>query len=477
MSLGSLSKNLPSATLTLPTGSIDLLDTTVIREAPPVVQEDDIYKTPTTQIGPVPTKNEILIMSNYVKVTSIPKTLWVYSLRFWRPHPQASSKVIEFNKKREIGCAFNALLHSGVLSLGKEQKHWATNFKELWSSVRLAEHRDGEEEWVSPSFAYTQLSGKIISDMQVTIHFIKTFDDIDKSMRTEDITDLSDCIRALNAHVSQSALAHADEGRLTQVGANKFYLNGSHEILNPNAPDGLMALRGYYTSIRPTKTGALLNVNTATSAFLPPVTVSRFVKAMGKTEAERLLKGSMVRIAYRRKANDEKDMNCEEARCKVFQHFGLLAYQQKFYRVLEKDKKNKNSKRRVDPKDIGRTVAQYLTNEALVDLGPFSGDELLCVNVGKKVENLDTANETKMRKQTLDGAIWIPACLLEILPNQAVHGLLSADNTAQMIKQAVRLPAANAGRIVQEGLEVLGVVSRPGQPENSQLASHPSCVR
>jgi hypothetical protein len=87
----------------------------------------------------------------------------------------------------------------------------------------------------------------------------------------------------------------------------------------------LLALRSYYTSVRPAEAGALLNINTATSAFLPVITVSRFVAAVGISEAERLLKGSIVRIAYRRKENEEKDMNCEEARRKVFQHFGLKA--------------------------------------------------------------------------------------------------------------------------------------------------------
>jgi hypothetical protein len=140
--------------------------------------------------------------------------------------------------------------------------------------------------------------------------------------------------------------------------------------------------------------------------------------------------------------------------------------------VLDKNKKYKESERQTDPKDPGRTVAHFLTNEALVDLASFTGNDLLCVNVGKRVKRIVGMNQTdptQMRRQTLDGAVWIPACLLEILPNQAVHNLLSANDTAEMIKQAVRLPAANAGRIVQEGLEILGAKSRTNQLKNNQL--------
>lgn len=168
------------------------------------------------------------------------------------------------------------------------------------------------------------------------------------------MSDLTDHVRALNALITQSVVVHAGD-RLSQVGANKFYVNGGHTLMN-QSPNGLLAVRGYYTSVRPTQGGPLLNINTATSAFLPAVTVDKFVAIKGRHEAEKLLRGAFVRVTYTRNNPDGKDLNIEAARRKTFQHFGFLSTQQKLFKVLEKDKKNP---RRTDPKDAGRAVADY----------------------------------------------------------------------------------------------------------------------
>jgi hypothetical protein len=86
----------------------------------------------------------------------------------------------------------------------------------------------------------------------------------------------------------------------------------------------------------------------------------------------------------------------------------------------------------------------------------------LCVNVGKRVRSfqLGTSTPSDMQKQTVDGAQWIPAYLLEILPFQPMGGLMSPDHTTEMMKVALHLPAENAALIDQEGLEMLDVRSQ-----------------
>jgi hypothetical protein len=316
-------------------------------------------------VGPAPKlfeKSELLIISNYVTVNVVPKKLWTYSLRFWCRNLRDKTEAIEFSKKRTIAGAFEAPLSSAAIPLNVKKKDWVTNCKELWTSKPLISHSEGEMEWESSPFTYTQLNGRNINDMRVTISYIGTFDDIDQAIKKLHITNLSDYIRALNAHVSQSVTTHTCSGRLTQAGGSKFYVNRSSVSLKEKSQDGLRAVRGYYTAIRPTTAGPLLNVNTVTSAFLPAITVLRFVAAAGIPQAENVLRGAVVQIAYRRKANDEKDTNCEEAHQKFFQHVGLSANEQKFY---EKGKDDKDSKRRTAPSDAGRTVAHYLRNDAM----------------------------------------------------------------------------------------------------------------
>jgi hypothetical protein len=85
-----------------------------------------------------------------------------------------------------------------------------------------------------------------------------------------------------------------------------------------------------------------------------------------------------------------------------------------------------------------------------------------CVNVGKRVRSfqLGTSTPSDMQKQTVDGAQWIPAYLLEIFPFQPMGGLMSPDHTTEMMKVALHLPAENAALIDQEGLEMLDVRSQ-----------------
>jgi eukaryotic translation initiation factor 2C len=76
----------------------------------------------------------------------------------------------------------------------------------------------------------------------------------------------------------------------------------------------------------------------------------------------------------------------------------------------------------------------------------------LCVNVGKPASS--TSN---MGEQSDRGAIWVPANLLEILPDQTTNVELCSQHTADMIAMALREPGSNAGLIDLEGLEKLGI--------------------
>jgi hypothetical protein len=97
-----------------------------------------------------------------------------------------------------------------------------------------------------------------------------------------------------------------------------------------------------------------------------------------------------------------------------------------------------------------------------MDVSKKFGNDLLCVNVGKRVHSFRPGSTTEedMKQQTIDGAQWIPACFLEILPYQPMTGQMDADHTRAMMDHALHLPAENAGLIDAEGLEVLGVKSQ-----------------
>jgi hypothetical protein len=68
-----------------------------------------------------------------------------------------------------------------------------------------------------------------------------------------------------------------------------------------------------------------------------------------------------------------------------------------------------------------------------------------------------------LKDQSEQGAIWIPACLLEIVPNQPVTMPLNPGHTTLMIDNALRLPAPNVKYISTEGLNVCGFGTPTGQ--------------
>lgn len=131
-------------------------------------------------------------------------------------------------------------------------------------------------------------------------------------------------ICALNANVAQSVMSNASTtGKLvSRVGANKFFLKRGYVNMH-----GLRAGRGHFTSTRPGTDGTLLNINPASSAILPPITVAEFVRSVsdgdlshsGLRYASQLLRGVFVRILYRRQCYEGGvDYNTPQAQRKIF---------------------------------------------------------------------------------------------------------------------------------------------------------------
>jgi eukaryotic translation initiation factor 2C len=218
-----------------------------------------------------------------------------------------------------------------------------------------------------------------------SIKFSDTLDKIREALKTAPIAEVSDHIRALNAYVARCIRQHSETtGRsITQLGANKFYPNDAFTPMKDGKGSlGLRAMRGYYTSIRPGPQGPLVNVNVATTAFLDPILVSEMLDNMGQMpdndtddestvkmrrvtrNAAKVLGGARIRIAYIRQefaetAEQGYSMNDELPRTRIFQQFGRLAGEQRFFKVLEKDPNNPNSKRRIAATDKGTTVLDY----------------------------------------------------------------------------------------------------------------------
>jgi len=339
-------------------GKIETIVVDNVIDGPPTVQKYGIHPRATTR--EMPESRDMMVLSNYVKVTKIPDTLYVYSLRF--SHPSKDDSRVEYNKKREIRDAYNALKKADALDLEADRLQWVTDFKSLWCTAPMRNHRDEVGAvFQSREFEYIQSNGRTVSNLRADVTFTCKLTDIKGKLETDDLAALPEYIRALNANVAECVVRHASSSGkpVTRVGANKFFLDRGYV-----ERDGLRSGRGYFTSIRPGMNNTLLNINTATSAFLPPLSVSEFVRIVQKNDgldyAAQLLQGMTVRILYKRQLyKGGVNYNSDQARLKVFAQFGVFAKDQRFFRLL---KTEIDEPKKVDPTDKqGTSVYDYYT--------------------------------------------------------------------------------------------------------------------
>ncbi|KAF2805082.1 uncharacterized protein BDZ99DRAFT_112736 [Mytilinidion resinicola] len=201
----------------------------------------------------------------------------------------------------------------------------------------------------------------------------------------------------------------------------------------------LYANRRYFTSIRPgSGNRTLLNVNTATSAFFKPISVTDFERNLeheegrpkhySRRQVERLLRGKVLRIAYERpQLAGKPDPDLDHHRLKVFQNFGQSPPSQIFT--------NKQTGTKIN------VQAGY--RECGIELKYPNWPH---VNVG-----IPGAKDSKT------GGLWIPGELLEIVPNQFVGETLSKTHNSDMMKHALRKPFESVNYIFNEGLYFLEI--------------------
>lgn len=130
--------------------------------------------------------------------------------------------------------------------------------------------------------------------------------------------------RALNIIVAKAAQKDAPEDFETfQRGDNRYYLKAGADDLGR----GLVANRGYFSTIKPAMGNAIINVNTTMSTFFKPILLSNFMGPFGaenRTKLERILKGLKVRTEYTRGKDSEADIDSEERRIEAIWDLGQL---------------------------------------------------------------------------------------------------------------------------------------------------------
>lgn len=220
------------------------------------------------------------------------------------------------------------------------------------------------------------------------------------------------------------------------VGQNKFYPFSTQSGMESyNLNGGLEALRGYFSSVRPSVGRLLLNLNVTAGAFFKPMPLMllhrEFRGSLDQFEAFiRMLK---VEASYVKDGQKQPFMKknksivgfARNSRKTPVKRFGN-AHEVKFSFV---DRSKPNAK----PQEV--TIAQYFKRQHGITLGT---PEAPVLNVG-----------------TREDPQYLPMELCNVLPGQPYRRLLNGDQTSEMLKFAARFPNLN-------GMSIAGTAQAPG---------------
>ena len=249
---------------------------------------------------------------------------------------------------------------------------------------------------------------------------------------------------------------------------------------------GLEVIRGYIVSVRAATARILVNVQVKNAAFYQEGPLESIMLAWSplhetrKRQLAKFLKDlSIDRMHFRRKDKAgqrlpsvkkicglaSKDDGYKMTRRPRVPEFGANAQQVQFWMEAQAQSK-KSAKAGPEPPQGGYvTVAEFFRRSEC-----YPSEALTCQI--HKANNL-TAHNLTLKHPNLPvinvgdqgNPVYLPAEVCQVVPGQVTRAKLSAAQTQQMIKFAVRKPALNAQSIVTKGVQILGF----GPPVNSTL--------
>lgn len=411
--------------------------------------------------------NVVYLRTNYFKMTiNAGKKLFKYTLTLTakrkepigklaaplippersRKRRQAFALLFEHQDFRSIGHGV-ATDYGSVIITSKELRLDGEGRKEYPVTYRDIEDREPAPNPIIYTFKLSY--GGLVPTTELLRYLASTPTD------PSDFTGKDDAIQALNIIVARTP--NFNPG-VFQSGRNKFF----HYPIDPETYDslggGLIAVRGYYSSVRTSTLRTLLNVNAQTSPFYPAINVVDLITQYGLSDwlsAQHFLHLLRVKTKYMK----HKD-GTEEVKVKTIVGFSDVELDDKGQ--VETDKKGSAVKRRKpQDKPLNAQQVSFKCNEL--------GNKILTIEKYFKEKyniTLRTPQAWLLNCGTREKPVWIPPELCEVMPGQAFRGKLSDYQTSQMIQVAARGPAENARRIANGAHRVIGF-----QGNNPSLAA------
>lgn len=300
-------------------------------------------------------------------------------------------------------------------------------------------YRDIEDRTPRPNatrYTFTLTPAGIVPTTELLRYLASTTTD------PSDVAGKADAIQALNIIMARTP--NMKDG-VFQSGQNKFY----EFPRNPNnyleLGGGLIAVRGYYSSVRTSTLRTLLNLNSQASPFYPAWDVVRLVSSYGTRgtrweNVENFVEKLRVKTQYLKNKDGTTEVKIKT----------IVGFSHKFGQRPDKGKMKTFGNAQDDHLD-----AQSITFECdeYPQHSPISVQDYF---LRKHNVRLNAPGAWVLNCGTEDKPMWIPPELCTVMPGQPFRGKLNALQTSLILKVAARGPAENARRIVGAGQEVIG---------------------
>lgn len=250
--------------------------------------------------------------------------------------------------------------------------------------------------------------------------------------------DKAEVIQALNIVMTRTAT----DNRSIYGGGNqkKFFTYPSNLNTWYDLGNGLVALKGFYTSVRTSTSRLLVNVNVANAAFYPTMNLLGLMRLHTPNRANDSRSGlegfiSRLKVSHSYIRAKKNDPNSSIKRVKTVQGFSH-------------PRAGQNIPFFGNAKEITFECTEIQAT------GKISVEKYF----DKKYNiQLKQPLEPVINVGTKDKPSWIPPELLTVEPGQQYRRKLDGQQTDKMLGFAVRKPAENARRIVEQGAAMMGL--------------------
>ena len=253
----------------------------------------------------------------------------------------------------------------------------------------------------------------------------------------------TETIAALNLLVTHTANSRSG---ITH-GNKKFY----QYPLSPqsNAKDlgtSLLALRGFFTSVRTSTLRPLININVGTSAFYPTGNLAELMVKKESIDRRNVNSSFVHNLRIHTCYLKNKDTGEIVKKRKKLTGFHRSNAEDTLFETPAGDSISVK-------KHYGNILGRALKYPKL----PLVKAGIMKIKTAKDGEDTGKPKDVDDQASVQTKPVLLPPEVCYIEPNQMYRAKLSPVETKEMIKLAVRPPAENARQIMQEGIGLLGI--------------------